>query len=249
MSDMKILTLDIETAPNLVYVWGLWNQNISISSIVKPTYMLSWAAKWHGQKKVHYRDFEEEDFLTKIYSMLEEADAVITFNGISFDIKHLNREFVEAGMTPPHLPQNIDLVRTCRKQFKFPSNKLDYVAERLLGVKKIHVEYQLWLDCMLGYQDAWNQMKKYNKADVALTEKLYDRILPWITNHPNHGLFVKDQENPICRNCSSDKVHSKGWESRTFVRSYMRYKCADCGANLRGRYMVKGGKNSPQVLK
>ena len=142
MSKMKILTLDIETAPNLVYCWGLWNQNISIDNIVKPTYMLSWSAKWLGQKRITYRDFEAEDFLTLIYDMLEEADAVVTYNGIAFDMKHLNREFVEAGMQPPHMPQNIDLLKTIRKQFKFPSNKLDYVANRLLGKKKVHVEYR-----------------------------------------------------------------------------------------------------------
>jgi DNA polymerase elongation subunit (family B) len=247
MSDMKILTLDIETAPNLVYVWGLWNQNISIESIVEPTYMLSWAAKWHGAKKIYYRDCYDEDFLTKIYDMIEEADAIITWNGISFDMKHLNREFVTAGMTPPFIAKDIDLVRTVRTQFRFPSNKLDYCAEVLLGEKKIKTEYGLWLDCMNGVESAWRKMKKYNKMDVTLTEKMYDRLLPWIKNHPNHGLYVKDQENPICRACGSDKVQSRGWQP-TNVRGYQRYKCTDCGWNGRGRHMIKGGKKSPQVL-
>ncbi len=247
MSDMRILTLDIETAPILCYTWGLWNQNISIESIVEPTYMLSWAAKWHGKKKIYYRDCYAKDFLTLIYDMLETADAVVTWNGISFDMKHLNREFVEAGMSPPFMPKDIDLVRTCRKQFKFPSNKMDYVAKTLLGESKDKVEYRLWLDCMNGMKSAWNTMKKYNKRDVTVTEKLYDKLLPWITNHPNHGLFVDDQENPVCRNCGSENVIGKGWQN-TNVRSYQRYKCKDCGANLRGRKMLKGGKNSPQVI-
>ena len=247
MSDMKILTLDIETAPNLVYVWGLWNQNIYIDAIVEPTYMLSWAAKWHGKKKVYYRNCYDDDFLTLIYDMIEEADALITWNGISFDNKHLNREFVQANMPPPFVAKDIDLLRTVRTQFKFPSNKLDYVAEVLLGEKKIKTEYSLWLDCMNGVKSAWTKMKKYNKRDVVLTEKMYDRLLPWIKGHPNCGLYVKDQENPICRNCGSDHVQSRG-ESRTNVRSYQRYKCMDCGWNGRGRQMIRGGKKSPHIL-
>ena len=211
--------------------------------------MLSWSAKWLGKKKIYYRDCFADDFLTKIYEMLEEADAVITWNGISFDMKHLNREFIEAEMDPPFLPQNIDLVRVVRKHFRAPSNKLDYWAGRLLGEKKIKVEYQLWLDCMNGIQRAWNTMKKYNKEDTALTERMYLKLRPWITNHPNHGLFVADQDDPVCRNCGSSKVWFKGNEARTMVRSYARYKCVDCGANLRGRFMVKGGKKSPQVIK
>ena len=248
MSKMKILTIDIETAPNLVYSWGLWNQNIPISFIVEPTYMLSWAAKWYGKKKVYYRMCDDEDFLTKIYDMIEEADAVVSYNGISFDLKHLNREFVTEGMTPPFVAKDIDLLRTVRKQFKFPSNKLDYVAEQLLGEKKAETGgFQTWIDCMNGVKAAWARMRKYNKQDVVLTERLYERIRPWITNHPNHGLYVKDQENPICRACGSDNVQSRGWQP-TNVRGYQRYKCTDCGWNGRGRQMIKGGKKSPQVL-
>jgi len=246
MSNMRILTLDIETCPNLVYVWHLFGQYISIDNIVKPTEMLCWAAKWKGQKKVHFRDKYDKDFLEAIYDLLEEADAVVTFNGIAFDLKHLNREFAKAGFQPPHMPQNIDLIKTLKKAFKLPSNKLDYAADYFLGKKKVHVEYQLWLDCMLEYEYAWRDMRRYNIADVNLTEELYEFLLPWIVGHPNHGLYVLDQDNPICRNCGSAEVGTRGWQP-TSVRGYMRYKCRDCGWNGRGRDMVKGGKDSPQV--
>ncbi len=36
---------------------------------------------------------------------------------------------------------------------------------------------------------AWKVMEKYNKQDVLLLEKVYDRLLPWIKSHPNHHLF------------------------------------------------------------
>jgi DNA polymerase elongation subunit (family B) len=247
MSKMKILTLDIETSPNLVYAWGLWQQNIPISFIVKPTYVLSWSAKWLGKKKVYYKSCNDEDFLQTIWDMIDDADAVVHYNGVAFDMKHLNREFVEAGMNKPLMPKDIDLLRTVRTQFKYPSNKLDYVADRLLGEKKGDTGgFATWIGCMEGKAWAWNIMKKYNKQDVVITEKLYLKIRGWIKGHPNHGLYIEDQDNPICRNCGSDHVHRQGYQ-RLNVNSYQRYRCADCGAQMRGRRRVAGGKNAKQT--
>ena len=245
MSDMKILTLDIETSPNLVYAWGLWNQNIGISQIVEPTYVLSWAAKWLDQKIIYYRKHDDPDFLTLIWDMIDKADAVVHYNGTAFDMKHLNREFLEAGLGQPFMPKNIDLLKTVRQQFKFPSNKLDYVADRVLGRKKADAGgMATWIGCLNGHGPSWATMRKYNREDVRLTEELYLRIRPWIKGHPNHGLYIEDQDEPVCRNCGSDNIHSKGWQPLN-VRSYQRYRCVDCGANLRGR---KRKSLAPQVI-
>ena len=94
-------------------------------------------------------------------------------------------------------------------------------------------------------------MRKYNIQDVVITEDLYDLIKGWIKNHPNHALYVEDQDSPICRNCSSSAVKSNGPEyDTTGVFAYQRYKCNDCGANLRGRDAFKGQKSvSLQVVK
>jgi hypothetical protein len=34
-SGARIVTIDIETFPNIVYTWGLFEQNISINQIVR----------------------------------------------------------------------------------------------------------------------------------------------------------------------------------------------------------------------
>src|SRR5690606_41747736 len=65
------------------------------------------------------------------HRLLSAADAVIHFNGQRFDIPHLNREFVEAGLTPPSPYSQIDLLKVVKKNFRFPSNKLDYVTKKL----------------------------------------------------------------------------------------------------------------------
>lgn len=248
-SNMKILILDIETCPHLVWTWSLWPKAISPDNIVESTHVLSWSAKWAGQKAVYYKNRNQKGFLERIWDLLDQADAVVTYNGDNFDMKHLHREFVEADMSMPYPSKSIDLLKTVRKRFKFPSNRLSYVARELLGESKLESGgWATWMGCLANERQAWKDMKKYNKGDVELTEKLYFKLLGWIPNHPNHGLFVEDQDNLICRNCGSDHIHSKGWQpATTNVRGYQRYKCQSCGANLRGRQMIKGGAKSPQV--
>lgn len=256
MSDMKILTLDIETTPHDVYAFGMWQQNIHLPFLKDPTRMLSWAAKWVGEDYTYFASeysHSREVMVKEIYDMVNAADAIITFNGKSFDMKHLNREFVEQGLHPPTPYHNIDLLQTVRQNFKLPSNKLVYVA-KWLGLDEQKMEnrgLELWIDVMAGYPDAWAEMEEYNVQDVVTTEAVYFALRGWIKNHPNHGLYIEDQENPVCRNCESTHVHSKGGEyDTTGVFAYQRYKCQDCGANLRGRKNVKGSaKTSKQVLK
>lgn len=255
MSDMKILTLDIETSPTLAFVWRLFKENISLDQIVEPTRMITYAAKWLGEDYVYYGHYKDEDFVEVIHGLLDEADAVVSYNGVQFDMKHLNREFIQAGLTPPSPCANIDLLNVVKKNFRFVSNKLDHVASELLGHRKIDTGgFKLWRQCILDDDPkAWAKMQEYNIADTVLTEQLYLKLRGWITNHPNHGLYIKDQDNPVCRNCGSTHVVAKGQEFySTGVFAYQRYKCMnpECGANLRGRQSIKGRvSTSKQVLK
>ena len=254
MSDMKILTLDIETAPHHGYFWGIWQQNIGLNMLAGVTRMLSWAAKWYGSDEVLFANENSHgtrDMVLEIYDLVNAADVIVGYNSIQFDMKHLNREFIEQGLMPPTPYKNIDLLAVVKKNFKFPSNKLDYVAGVLLGRHKLkHAGFQLWLDCMDGNKKAWEMMMDYNIEDVLITEELYTHLRGWISGHPNHGLYVVDQDNLVCRNCGSTHINSKGPEfTTTNVFAYQRYKCMDCGANMRGRNSIKGGrKHSPQVV-
>ena len=129
---MKILHVDIETAPNKVYVWGLWNQNVGINQIVEPGYTLCWAAKWHGKRGVIFDSVYEskpKDMIKHIHSLLDEADVVCHYNGTKFDIPTLNAEFLMFGLQPPSQYKQLDLLKTARGQFRFPSNKLDYISQ------------------------------------------------------------------------------------------------------------------------
>jgi hypothetical protein len=180
---------------------------------------------------------DEPDGIYKIWDLLDEADAVVTYNGVSFDMKHLNKDFLLIGLHPPSGYHNIDLYQTVKTRFKFQSNKLDYVAPQLgLGQKTKHEGMVLWDKVVAGDAAAWRRMERYNRQDVKLTKRLYHRILPWIVNHPNVGLWVADPRNPVCTHCGSQDLQKKGKQFNTKTQSYDRFKCNSCGTPLRGRF-------------
>lgn len=241
---MKRLLVDIETAPNTAHVWGLFKQNISISQIMDSSYVMCWSAKWYGENDIYFDSVNKSSptrMLKRIHKLLDEADAVIHYNGSRFDIPTLNKEFLIYNINPPATYKQIDLLQVAKNQFRFPSNKLDYVAQALgLGSKHKHAGHELWVKCMAGDKEAWRIMEQYNKQDVVLLEKVYDKMLPWIKNHPNVALY-DESDDLVCTNCGSKHLKRRGY-SYTSVGKYQRYVCEDCGTWMRGRkseYLTK----------
>jgi hypothetical protein len=245
---MRVLTLDIETAPSLAYAWGLHDQHIGLPQLVEPTTVLCFAAKWLDSPRVEFRSVYHDghdEMVRRAHELMSEADAIVTFNGRSFDCKHLRREFILAGLTPPAPHADIDLYLAVRKQFRFLSNKLQHVAEQLgLGSKTKHTGFQLWVDCLTGDDatkaKAWRLMRAYNVQDVRLTEALYLKLLPWIPNHPNAALH--NAEHGVvsaCQRCGSFNLQRRGYAVTTLGK-YGRVQCTDCGAWGREAKRVAG---------
>ena len=232
---MKLLFLDIECAPNIAHVWGLWKQNIGLNQIIDSGYVMSWAAKWLGEEGVRFASIHHNgktQMLEQIHALLDEADAVIHYNGTKFDIPTLNKEFVLAGLPPPAPFKEIDLLKTARAKFKFPSNKLDYIAKALGLEGKVKTEgHELWIKCMNGEPEAWQSMMTYNIGDVTLLEDVYNILLPWVKNHPNWGLYQEDGQ--VCPHCGSTHYHRRGYQYTASCK-YQRYQCNECHTWFRG---------------
>jgi DNA polymerase elongation subunit (family B)/predicted RNA-binding Zn-ribbon protein involved in translation (DUF1610 family) len=235
----KILFLDIETQSHLVRAWGLFNQNISINQIQKPGRTLCAAWKWSGSRCV---DFASEwdaqfhdgwsyvEFLKELHLILDEADIVVTYNGKRFDIPTLYKEFVQHGLSPPSPFHHIDLYQTVKRQFRWASNKLDFVCQQLgLGAKVHHKGMDLWNEVEQGCPKAQRMMEKYNRMDVTLLEKLYKRLLPWIKSHPTVSLLDGRTDAPSCPSCGGAHIQHRGYRT-TKTRRYKRYQCQDCGS-------------------
>lgn len=231
---MRTLLIDIETAPNLAYVWGLWKQNVSLPMFIEPSYMLCFAAKWYGEESVSFHSLQDgrEEMLEFAWTYLDEADAVVTYYGTAFDIPTLNQEFFQLGMTPPSPAKQIDLKKIVAKKFRLPSNKLQYVTETLmdLGGKESTGGFETWVGCMNNDPVAWAKMEEYNRRDVVLMEPVYERLLPWIDGHPNRNLY---QDVQGCPNCGSIDLRREG-HAYTLQGAFQRYQCRMCGKWSRG---------------
>lgn len=244
---MKILTLDIETSPSMGYVWSLWKQNVGLSQLVSTGEVICFAAKWYDSDEtlfysVHHHG--KQEMLNAAYNLISEADVVVHYNGINFDMKHLNREFLLAGMTPPAPYAQVDLLNVVKKQFRFVSNKLDHIVQQLgMSGKASTGGFDLWLKCMAGDDVAWDTMRAYNEHDVVLTEALYTRLLPWISPHPNIALYDDPEARasgvPLCPNCASENLKPRG-RAYTSVSVFQRYRCDDCGKWSRSGQRLEG---------
>ena len=237
----KILAWDIEMTPLVTYEWSLWPKFISPEKLIKPQEMMSFAAKWVGQKGMTFRStFHDgkDGMLEDVRELLHEADAVVSWNGKDFDTRHVNRELFEAGMAPPSPYKEIDLLAAARKRFKFASNKLSHVSTILGLAGKNKVDFDLWVRCMDEDPKAWATMKRYNKQDVVLLEQIYERMLPWIPNHPNVGLWSGD-ELDRCPACNSTDLTKQG-HAYTQVGKFQRYVCNTCGKWSRSGKRVEG---------
>ena len=238
LSKPNILQIDIETSPHTAYVWGLFKETVPIQRLIETGRVMCFAAKWYGTKEVLFSSEwgdGHESMIHRAHSLLNEADGVVHYNGNKFDIPTLNKEFVGYGLPPTAPAKHMDLYKVVRSSFRFPSNKLDYVAQHLgLGKKTAHEGFELWVKCMYGDKVAQRKMERYNIQDVRLLEKLYVRLLPWIHNHPNYALYNPELARPVCPNCGSHHLHSRGTYS-TKTMNYQRYQCQNCGTWTRAR--------------
>jgi hypothetical protein len=242
----KILLLDIETAPNLSWIWARYEQDTL--EVHTPWYILCFAYKWFGQKQIYtkalpdyptYKKDKEDDrqLVTDLHALLDQADAVIGHNANRFDIKKSNARFISHNLLPPSPYQIIDTLSIARKAARFDSNKLDHLGEYLgFGRKLQTTGKHLWLACMRGDKAAWKQMREYNAQDIVLLERCYLRLRPWVTN--NHPRFTWFTRNDGCPVCQSPKIESKGWRY-TATGKRQRYVCNGCGHRFDAGKLIK----------
>lgn len=246
---MKLLYIDLETTPCVAMVWGLFKQTISVDQILTPTSVLCFAAKFAGEPMQFHKSVKQEGpqfekMIKAAHKLLCEADAVVHFNGISFDVPRLNTEFIKLGLPPPPTIPQIDLKNVVMSKFAMTSSKLAFVGPFLkIGEKVKNDGWPLWQGCLAGNKESWAKMETYNRQDVVLLEKLYNKVLPWIDNHPNMNLFI-DSEHPLCPNCGSNKVQRRGQQLGT-TYTYTRYSCNSCGRWSRSRTRDQKGRTAP----
>lgn len=236
----RTLIYDLETSPNLGYVWGRWQQDVI--AFEQEWMILSCAWKWLGDKSVHVVTMEKaaDDLpvVEKLRELLDTADIVVAHNGLGFDDKKARARMLFHGLEPPSPFRSVDTLVLAKRSFAFTSNRLDDLCQVLgIGRKLGSGGFDTWRGCLQGDPDAWRRLVNYNKHDVAILEKLYLRLLPWAEGHPNVALIAEDPD--ACPRCGVvGQMIRQGWRYYG-VTKRPRFQCKACGGWCQGRKVEK----------
>jgi DNA polymerase elongation subunit (family B) len=240
-------TLDIETFPLLVKRWKLYDETpVALNQVQEEWSIASFAWKWSDEKRVIYQDCggrgahkvrDDKKLVRALVELLDEADIVIGQNHKKFDLKKIHARMAMHGIKPYSPIRIVDTTIEARRYFAFTSNKLAWLSEHLTDTPKDEHKqfpgFDLWNECLLDNPKAWREMRKYNIRDVEATEKVYQALLPWMTTHPNVGVYLEDKDTR-CHKCGSDKLQWNGYRY-TQQGKYQRYSCNSCHGWGRGK--------------
>lgn len=222
----KTLVVDIEWSPATAYVWKMFDENISPDQLLDPGGLLCFCAHWVGSKEFIFMSEWEHgkyEMAVKLRELLDEADGIITYNGNKYDLPKIRGHLMLEGLQPFAPPTSIDLIKTIRS-LGFVMNRLAYIAPLLgVGEKMKHEGFALWRSVLAGDPKAQKRMKKYCIQDVRVTARLYQRILPFIADHPHLG-----DNKGACGGCGSDHLQMRGFRRTKFFK-VQRLQCQDCG--------------------
>lgn len=238
----RILLWDVETSPIVATTWTLFKPHLSHENIIEESTIISAAWKWFNEDEVYAasvspkRPKNDKGLIEEIYDVLKSADVLVAHNGDKFDLRKFNARAIYHGLKPlPTIP-TIDTLKVARKIFAFNSNRLDYLGHFLCNTGKIPTTYNLWLRVMDGDEKALAEMLEYNKMDIIVLEKVYEKLRPYIKNHPNASLFTEGEQ--VCPTCGSSSLQKRGF---TFTRTVkrQRFQCKECGAWSSGKFIER----------
>lgn len=240
----NILYLDIENAPKLVYVWEFFKVNVSPKQVLEHGHIMSFSAIWNDDPadKIIYQENREDDdagITSSLIYLLDQADVVIGQNINKFDLTHINGRAVVNKLLPPSPYKTVDTYQVARKELNMGSNSLEYLCN-ILDVpvkKKDHAKFpgfELWRQCLLGNNEAWDEMMEYNIDDTLAVREVYKRLRPYVRNHPNLAVY-EESSDVVCSRCGSK--HLVPYQHYyTNVGKYEQYRCGNCGSWCKSRY-------------
>lgn len=258
--ELKTLIVDIERLPGRARVkhrgltiegdfWDLGGWKHTIGYRIHADDVLEWpsticfAAGWYGAKAKTFHAAWEEGGADAMYEaafeLYDQADLVMTYNGVGFDNRHLTSGWTERGMGRPSTWKDIDLLKVARQSQGWESKTLDSVCKRLgVPTKVDKYSVEVARAAMAGDVKAQRKLKRYNLGDVDILSPVYAALMSHIKGHP-HVAPSLGLERPTCPRCASTDVERVGTYTPG-VYNYPEFKCRTCSGPFRLNYESRG---------
>ena len=248
-SGPKIFLFDVETSTILAHVFGLFNQNISLSAIQDDWYTICFSGKMVGGEvfnhSVHnfelpesgeYKD-NERYIVEALWKYLDDCDVAVAYNGKKFDKKKMNWKFFEYGLPEPSPYKLIDPYQIVKGNFSPTSGKMDYIAKYCddINNSKHKTDMSLWVACRNNDVQSLDYMSSYCDQDIELLEKVWLAVRHWDKNSPQLSLYYPDNKKR-CSSCGSSHLTLlENKNSYTSLSKFELYRCGNCSKIMRGR--------------
>jgi len=252
---VRRLYWDIETSPNVGTFWSAgFKRTIQPDAILVERSIICICWKWRGEKKVHSLHWDRGDdraMLEQFMPVLESSDEAVAHFGNRFDRPWVNGRLLLNGL-PPMRPdlKTVDTCAIARSRFMLNSNKLDYLATKLLGAGKSKTNWGMWktlagvkvFDLLpepersdlaaayvstTSYKRTLRDMVDYCKRDVVLLEQVADIVVPFHASASHAGVMM-GRPKWTCSGCGSESVQIT--KDRTTSKGTVQWGmlCNDC---------------------
>jgi hypothetical protein len=208
----KRLFFDIEVSPNIVFSWRSgFKLNIDPDNIIEERKIICVCWKWEGNDDIQFLTWDKKQddrkLLKEFIKIMDSAEEVVGHNSDKFDVKWLRTRALLQGVDMlPHYV-SIDTLKHARNGFYFNSNKLDYLAKLFgEGQKKDNGGFNTWKKIILEKDpESLELMVEYCKQDVAILEKVFNKLQPYVQNTTHYGVLWGEHKYS-CPGCSGYNV-------------------------------------------
>jgi hypothetical protein len=251
----RVLLYDIETSHNIVAQFDPKDEYTPHTNILVERFIICACWQWLGETKIHtvaitddskrFAKDKYDDYrvVKTLHEVIGKADVLVGHNSIRFDDKFVNTRALYHGLSPLPPTTSIDTYKIAKLKFRLNSNRLDYLGTFLGFGGKKHTPPGLWIDVLKGDKKAIKTMVDYNKHDVVLLRKVFEKLSPYAPNYINRELFG----GTGCPRCGGHKVQSRGYH-RAISRVYQRFCCTSCGGWFRSVVNDKSVKTTSRTL-
>lgn len=249
MPEPKVLIYDIEMSYALMFGYpDSKPAYVSPDRILHRQYMICAAWKWYGEDKIHTvstlddperfkKNFRDDYHVVKtLADEVNKADAVVAYNGNSFDIKELNTGLLKHKLPPLNQVITIDPFRICTRFFRMSAKggfSLRNMCNFLdVGVQKGDTTEEQRQGAALGCKESIKAYVEYNIGDIPTLEAVWERVKPYAPAQLNMNHYVTDSNGnfvKVCPSCGGSNYKKSGWFiSNSGITRKQRYQCLDC---------------------